>query len=259
MKTNMENYEERFVDYMEGQLDAAEMKEVEAFVAIHPELEEDFKLFCSSKLKPNDAIVFTKKDSLMKKKTVVLPMFVKVVAIAASFALLIGIGIRFLKLGQGTLHEKEPLIAVLPLKTMTKIEVPQVEIQPKHSLVKASPRPQPVVKANDDAPLIAQCEMTPVLPSIKSTSVQLSQYHSDEEMASLKYRAPRVYDVPMEPIDDEESSFYLASLKENFYENAQKVSTSIYKKTSKTILTAYYTADCYINETFRDLKDLASR
>ena len=52
MKTNLENYEERFVDYMEGQLDATEMKEVEAFVALHPELEEDFRLFCSSRRLP---------------------------------------------------------------------------------------------------------------------------------------------------------------------------------------------------------------
>ncbi|MBO6026860.1 MAG: hypothetical protein J6P73_06395 [Bacteroidales bacterium] len=258
MKTNLENYEERFVDYMEGQLSPDEMKEVEAFVASHPELEEDFKLFCSSKLKPNDAIVFTKKDSLMKKKTVVIPMFVRVAAIAASIALLIGIGIRSLNLGLGTTHEKEPLIAVLPQRIMTKIEVPQAEIQLKRSPVKASPRPKPVVKA-DDTPLIAQSEMTPVLPSIKSTSVQLSQYRPDEDMATLKYRAPRGYLIPMEPVDDTESSFYLAALKENLYENAQKASTSLYKKTSKTILTAYYTADCYISETFRDLKDLASR
>ena len=66
MKTNLENYEERFVDYMEGQLSADEMREVEAFVAQHPELEEDFKLFCSTKLEPDTSVVYTKKESQIK-------------------------------------------------------------------------------------------------------------------------------------------------------------------------------------------------
>ena len=101
MKTNLENYEERFVDYMEGQLDAAEMKEVEAFVAQHPELEEDFRLFCSSKLEPDTAIVFTKKDSLIRRKTIIVPMYARIIAIAASVALLIGIGLLFFNQGQG--------------------------------------------------------------------------------------------------------------------------------------------------------------
>lgn len=251
MKTNMENYEERFVDYMEGQLDAAEMKEVEAFVALHPELEEDFKLFCSSKLTPDTAIVFTQKDKLMKQKTTVMPLFIRVAAIAASVALLIGIGIHFMKPGQEVVLEKTPLITGLtPIKS-TMIDNPQSPSLLKPSTLKAIPIPKDIVVV-DEPVMLAQNEVIPTLEPIKSTIV------FNETETELNYREPEIFLAVLESVDDPETSVFSA-INDDLYENAQKVKNSIYKKTAKAFLSAIYTADCYISETVKDLKELASR
>lgn len=253
MKTNMENYEERFVDYMEGQLDAAEMKEVEAFVALHPELEEDFKLFCSSKLTPDTAIVFTQKDKLMKQKTTVMPLFIRVAAIAASVALLIGIGIHFMKPGQDVVLEKTPLITGLtPIKS-TMIDNPQSPSLLKPSTLKAIPIPKDIVEV-DEPVMLAQNEVIPTLEPIKSTIV----FNETETETELNYREPEIFLAVLESVDDPESSVFSA-IDDDLYENTQKVKNSIYKKTAKAFLSAVYTADCYINETVKDLKELASR
>lgn len=253
MKTNMENYEERFVDYMEGQLDAAEMKEVEAFVALHPELEEDFKLFCSSKLAPDTTIVFAQKDKLMKQKTTVMPLFIRVAAIAASVALLIGIGIHFMKPGQEVVLEKTPLIAGLtPIKS-TMIDSPQSPSLLKPSTLKAIPIPKDIVEV-DEPVMLAQNEVIPTLEPIKSTIV----FNETETETELNYREPEIFLAVLESVDDPETSVFSA-IDDDLYENTQKVKNSIYKKTAKAFLSAVYTADCYINETVKDLKELASR
>lgn len=253
MKTNMENYEERFVDYMEGQLDAAEMKEVEAFVALHPELEEDFKLFCSSKLVPDTTIVFTQKDKLMKQKTTVMPLFIRVAAIAASVALLIGIGIHFMKPGQEVVLEKTPLITGLtPIKS-TMIDSPQSPSLLKPSTLKAIPIPKDIVEV-DEPVMLAQNEVIPTLEPIKSTIV----FNETETETELNYREPEIFLAVLESVDDPETSVFSA-IDDDLYENTQKVKNSIYKKTAKAFLSAVYTADCYINETVKDLKELASR
>lgn len=254
MKTNIENYEERFVDYMEGQLDATEMREVEAFVAQHPELEEDFKLFCSSKLTPDTTIVFTQKEKLTKSKATVMPLFIRVAAIAASIALLIGIGIHFLKPRQGIILEKTPIIAGLTPIKPTMIDNPQTPSQLKPSMLKAIPIPNDVVDIveTEEPVLLAQNEVIPTLEPIKSTVV------FNETETELNYREPDIFIAVTEPVDEMESSV-LSALNDDLYENAQKAKGSLIKKTTKAFLSAVYTADCYISETVKDLKELANR
>lgn len=254
MKTNMENYEERFVDYMEGQLDAAEMREVEAFVALHPELEEDFKLFCSSKLVPDTAIVFTPKEKLMKPKATVMPLFIRIAAIAASFALLLGIGIHFLKPGQEVVLEKTPIIAGLTPIKPAMIDHPQSSFQLKPTSLNAIPIPNDIVETveMEEPVLLAQNEVIPTLEPIKSTVVL------NETETELNYREPEIFLAVLEPVEDSETSV-LSALNDDLYENTQKAKGAIIKKTTKAFLSAVYTADCYISETFKDLKELASR
>ena len=254
MKTNMENYEERFVDYMEGQLDTTEMREVEAFVAQHPELEEDFKLFCSSKLVPDTTIVFTQKEKLTKSKATVMPLFIRVAAIAASIALLIGIGIHFLKPGQEVILEKTPIIAGLTPIKPTMIDNPQTPSQLKPSILKAIPIPNDIVEIVEveEPAMLAQNEVIPTLKPIKPDIV------INETETGLNYREPEAFLAVTEPVDDPETSVFSA-LNDDLYENAQKAKGSLIKKTTKAFLSAVYTADCYISETVKDLKELASR
>lgn len=251
MKTNMENYEERFVDYMEGQLDAAEMKEVEAFVAQHPELEEDFRLFSASKLVPDESIVFTKKDSLMQKKAVVIPMFAKIMATAAAIALLIGIGMLFMG-NQNHSHKLVANISGYSSKPITSIEIPKHTTQPKlkSSSVKPVPMPQPIKEAASTVTL-AKCETIPTLAAKTTNSIQWDQPIHDEYLDGRLTMDLEEYLASLDNVNDKESA------NETYqYDSGpffQRITRNIYKQTAKTVLAAYYTADCYINETKRSV------
>lgn len=49
-KVGLHNYEEFFIDYHEGNLSPDQMKELESFVLMHPELQEEFDLLGDAKL-----------------------------------------------------------------------------------------------------------------------------------------------------------------------------------------------------------------
>ena len=255
MKTNLENYEERFVDYMEGQLDAAEMQEVEAFVAQHPELEEDFRLFCNSKLKPDNTIVFTKKDRLMRPKAVIVPMYKRVAAIAAAVVVLIGIGFLFFNHDQSLLLDKASLISGLTPKKSALAHVEKAPALPKQPTVSdpivesASPTTKPASMPKNEPMMLAQVELTPTLKPIKTNAIQsqdsFDEYLEDRlDMDLNQYLATLspIYDTEvLEDYDDEDEAHF------------PKIASTIYKRTAKTLLAAYYTADCYINEARRNV------
>ena len=274
MKTNLENYEERFVDYMEGQLDASEMREVEAFVALHPELEEDFRLFCSSKLEPDTAIVFTKKDSLIRKKTVIMPMYARIVAIAASIALLIGIGFLFFNNSQEIMLNKASLMASLTSQKTTMIHAAKSPAPSKQPVRKADSNPvvepiepttQPVTKPSvkptqkptAEPVLLAQTELIPTLKIVQSNSIQWNQEGYEDHLEHRMEMNLEQYLATLSPIEDMESWDDLVYEKEETL--STKISTTLYKRTAKTVLTAYYTADCYISETRRSVRQQVLR
>lgn len=60
---NLSNYEEWFVLYMDNELGAGEKASVEAFLLLHPHLQEELDLLLSTKL-PLDDIAFVGKESL---------------------------------------------------------------------------------------------------------------------------------------------------------------------------------------------------
>lgn len=261
MKTNLENYEERFVDYMEGQLNASEMKEVEAFVAQHPELEEDFKLFCASKLEPDTAIVFTQKEKLMKPKTVVMPLFAKIAAIAASVALLIGLGIHFFRPNQGFVP-KEMLAELKPINASVNQEVPQLK-QSDLKVVSVSKS----IPEQSDYELIESIEQIATLNPIIIKSLQWDNaivvddienrmiLELEERLAAIQSFDDLEPSIESPTLDNGENT--LASLQNTLLGDARQTTKNLYKKTAKTIMDAYYTVDYRIGE----MKDqaLASR
>ncbi len=64
-KITVENYEARFLDYIEGHLDAATLLELEAFLDANPQLKEDLERITSFQLAP-ESFVFERKDELKK-------------------------------------------------------------------------------------------------------------------------------------------------------------------------------------------------
>lgn len=272
MKTNLENYEERFVDYMEGLLDATEMREVEAFVAQHPELEKDFKLFCSTKLEPDTNVVYTKKESLMRPATVIRPLFLKMAAAAACLALLIGIGFRFLKPHQGL--EQQPMMAELSPITAQPISVQQntqelrksdakpISLPKKTTRTKATETNAPVepaetIAAAEPVELITATEPIALIAAVPSVAPKSLEWdnalaYDDAELQMDIQLGERLSMV--EPLAD--VPFDL-DLRDVFFGDLGETTKALYRRTAKAIMDVYHTADYRINEAKEDL--MASR
>lgn len=240
MKTSMENYEERFFDYMEGALNPDEMKEVEAFVASHPELESDFKYCLATKLKPDHTLVFEHKEALthpVAKKATVIPLFAKIASLAAAIAVLLTIGWFFLHKEQQPTREPVPLIASLPPIQAQSIDSPPLNTQLAKTRLKKVQKHTPT-HLTEPAREVTVSEKITTLEPVRPRQLTLNEtllYAETELQASL---------ISM-PIVTEERSL---PEEEGFFDNALKFSRSILKQTAKTFLTAYYTADCYIEE-----------
>lgn len=254
MKTNLENYEERFVDYMEGQLNAEEMREVEAFVAQHPELEKDFKLFCSTKLEPDTSLTYAKKESLMKPTTAIKPLYVRIIAAAACAALLIGLGIRFLQP-----HEvlpQQPLMAELAPIEAQPINTSQEVQELRKSNMKVIPVAKPTHQTEEPVAIASIVPITE-MPLIGPKPLQFGTIaYGDPESRMFAELGERL--VTLEPFDDIISSSEdllndpqgqaLASIQGSFFSNVRQTTKDLYKQTAKTVMDVYYTADYCINE-----------
>jgi hypothetical protein len=69
MNINLDNYEAYFLDYHEGSLSPALVKELMEFIAKHPELKQDFESFEIITVKDDERITFEQKQSLKKQQT----------------------------------------------------------------------------------------------------------------------------------------------------------------------------------------------
>lgn len=264
MKTNLQNYEERFVDYMEGQLSPDEMREVETFVAHHPELEEDFRLFVISRLEPDPKVRYEHQEALIQptSKPKVIPLFVRIASVAAVVALLVGLGWYFLRQGQEPVATQQPLIANLTPIRATALDAPSQELAQS-----SVPRPMTSRKARPHA-VPAQQEASPVNQPLEYVDIArlepirlrqlpwngLIEYGSVENEMIKEVETRFAQLEPYEFLDDMRNPLQTkgesiaSSLGQYLFGNASRVARNLYKHTAKTVMTAYYTADGFIDE-----------
>jgi hypothetical protein len=59
------NYEEYFILYLDNELNAEDRRNVEAFVQLHPDLQDELELLLQSKLEPDTSISYSGKEELL--------------------------------------------------------------------------------------------------------------------------------------------------------------------------------------------------
>jgi hypothetical protein len=87
-----DNYEEYMMMHADGELQPAEEQELMEFVAAHPELKAELKAYGLARLSPDETVIYSDKDSLLRsepsKRTIAFPQWRRY-AIAAGVALLL--------------------------------------------------------------------------------------------------------------------------------------------------------------------------
>src|SRR6476620_9677260 len=69
MNINRYNYEEFFLLYVDDELNVTERREVEEFVALNPDLEEELSMLKQSLLKPDHSVVMENKCVLFRNES----------------------------------------------------------------------------------------------------------------------------------------------------------------------------------------------
>ncbi len=110
-----ENYEEYMVMYADGELSAAEEQALMAFLYEHPELQSELTAFTMTKMIPDAAETYDRKESLLQpvqeKKVIALPVWRRY-AIAAGVALLLMAGgARLLFTGNDVMNSEHSLVS----------------------------------------------------------------------------------------------------------------------------------------------------
>ncbi len=77
---------------VEGIASAGETERLEAWLHEQPQRQSEFKIWQLTRLKPDPKIVFPNKQTLLRKAETIVPFWVRSVAVAASFALLLSWG-----------------------------------------------------------------------------------------------------------------------------------------------------------------------
>lgn len=122
---NTDNYELYFFQYQEGMLDESARREVEAFMAQHPELAEEMALYAEAPVLTAEEAAFPFKESLRRKKGPVLWWRY------AAAAVVVGIGATvMLTLPRQERTDPQPLLA-----EAESVARPALQPQPDKALV----------------------------------------------------------------------------------------------------------------------------
>ena len=161
----MDNYEERFLLYIDNELEKEKKEEVEKFVLQHPQFQDEFTLLKQTVLE-SETIVFENKKSLLKREERrIIPLFIRFAAAAAIIS--IGVLVWWMQDNHYTTPDGMAAIKIDSVKENTastntgdkKITLPEIVITPqlqnKHDET-ASLEPQTVNQKKETVQVIKE-------------------------------------------------------------------------------------------------------
>lgn len=179
---NSDNFEERFVEYHDGELNEHEKALTASYIKKHTDTQEGFSLIGIARLEPETQIVFPHKERLYRNTATVRSLFIKYAAAAAIAALAIS-GIYYLA-------DDNRLPTHLALNNETKITPPPVAKPAPPSATANKKYPSPVQVATTGTP--HQAEKAPESSSEKKEKI-LAPSRQEEAVHHLTVMADGIY------------------------------------------------------------------
>lgn len=171
------NYDDYFIAYQEGLLNATETQQVESFLEQNPSLKKDFTLYQMSQLKADETVTFPNKEKL-RKRNVIRPLWISAASVAAAIALLFGL--FRLPFGGQDIQTLQPMAELTPIQpTAIETEQNSEPILAERAPV-TYPIPQPATRKTESATPKRDMELIAVLPSLPSSQVQFSEDYAIE-------------------------------------------------------------------------------
>lgn len=163
---NKNNYQEFFAAASENDLNESDSKNLQQFLRSNPDLQKEYELILLCRLQPDASIVFADKDLLKKTPLISLPLkrLYYGMAIAASLALLIGLGLLF---------DPAP-------------DVQEIRPQMKPFMVEELPEPKtqlPIISGKNESMATVRKEITKESPEMAAPLHK--SYQSEREILAL--------------------------------------------------------------------------
>jgi hypothetical protein len=164
---NESNYEQFFIAMHEGLLTDAEALTLKKFLAINDFLKEEYTLYGKIKLVPDLNIIYPKKSSLRRYALAFAPTTYRIMAVAASILLLLGISLTWYQ------PETTPMREGSMVAEITQLQATEIILALPEPALKESSKSLPEALAAINTPLIHETyEPLPVL-AMKKASTEL--------------------------------------------------------------------------------------
>lgn len=205
------NYEEFFLLYVDNELPAADRAAVEAFVAAHPDLQEELELLLDTRLIPEEQLfhnpeVLLKPEPATRRNSYILLRWLAPAA-AAVWLLFMGIS-RF----SGSEEEPviEPSVTVSRQEPVTKTSEPRITDN-------IAERPFPVTRTTEKRPVPVSATSVPE-PALPIAKTEIGT-PMPEPLETTEKAADRAVPVS-EPIETQQNLSALTSVKNNYASEA---------------------------------------
>lgn len=116
------NYNDWFISFHEGLLNASEQQMLETFLELNKFLQEEFESFAAVHFEPDYSLSFPDKEAIKKGFTIIGFPLLRAVSVAASILLLITAGWWWMQVDQSHTIPVQPLLSMQPKSVALQLE-----------------------------------------------------------------------------------------------------------------------------------------